>query len=292
MNEAHRQPTRGRREHASTTRLKGAKGWLKAPAWGWFRHTDAPGCGRIPRQLNLDLGRAYLLAQTQEPVAIDCTLSGRRLRCALGHALSSRRGLLRIEGPLANGGSSFGSDMVSTTLGATLSGTGVWERRVYNSGTLAPGVGTGRLSVRDVHLRTNSTLALEILSGTDFDRLLVRGTLTLDDLVNLTLALSYDPVDHVDSFLVVDNDGTDAVQGSGLRQFRYSGNALSELEQFAVGLQEFRISYSGGDGNDVVLYAVPEPATLPLLLAGLPWLLRPCRRNRKITALERESAAR
>jgi hypothetical protein len=83
-------------------------------------------------------------------------------------------------------------------------------------------------------------------------------------------------------FLVVDNTGTLPISGSrGL--FTWSGpeGVLSEGEQFRVGTQDFTITYRGGSGNDVVLTAVPEPATPLAVGAGLWTLLALRRRHRR-----------
>jgi hypothetical protein len=67
-----------------------------------------------------------------------------------------------------------------------------------------------------------------------------------------------------DLFFIIINDGSDAIQGS------FSQGAMTG---FAGTL--FEISYSGDSqantftgGNDVVLRAVPEPATAVLALSG------------------------
>lgn len=188
-------------------------------------------------------------------------------------SLYGEQGVLAIKGPLPLGDEAFGGDDVGNRPEGTLAGSGVWERAISNSGTLAPGIGVGSLSARDVSFGFDSTLALEIFSAAEFDRLFVRGTLSITNFANLTLVLGYDPHDDVDSFLVIDNDGTEAIAGFGQRQFRYAGNDLEEGESFLVGTQEFRISYTGGDGNDIVLHATPEPGTFALLLTGLPLIL-------------------
>jgi hypothetical protein len=168
---------------------------------------------------------------------------------------------------------------------ATLAGSGTWERAINSIGTLAPGDGVGSLTVGDVRLAPSgfqperSTLALEIMSATLFDQLIVRGTFALVGVVGLSLQLGYDPADHLDSFVIVANDGTDAIIGAAPRHFSFAGNELEEGESFLVGNQLLRISYAGGDGNDVVLYAVPEPTSALLLIAGLPCLLRRGRRR-------------
>jgi hypothetical protein len=91
---------------------------------------------------------------------------------------------------------------------------------------------------------------------------------SLNGQINLTLQLGYDPADGVDPFPVLDNDGSDAIGGTGLARFAIAGRALEEGATFFAGGQGFRISYLGGTGNDVVLQAVPEPGVAALLLAG------------------------
>jgi hypothetical protein len=82
-------------------------------------------------------------------------------------------------------------------------------------------------------------------------------------------------------FLVLDNTSSSQVGGTpGLFTWNGPEGALSEGEHFFAGGQEFSITYRGGTGNDVVLNAVPEPATTIALLAGttaLVGLYRPWR---------------
>jgi hypothetical protein len=73
-----------------------------------------------------------------------------------------------------------------------------------------------------------------------------------------------------ESFLIFNNDGSDPVDWAFAsrngRTFYFGGNALDEGSRFIVDDSEFAISFFGGDGNDIVLYAVPEPTGLSLLL--------------------------
>ena len=129
-------------------------------------------------------------------------------------------------------------------------------------------------------MRSNSaSLALEIAAADDFDRISVRGAVMLDGLVDLTLDLAYDPADFIDTFQILDNDGADPIVGVAPHHFSFQGVELKEGTEFRSGTQFFRISYEAGDGNDIVLFAVPEPSTLVLLLASTPFARRRWRVN-------------
>jgi hypothetical protein len=79
----------------------------------------------------------------------------------------------------------------------------------------------------------------------------------------------------VDRFVLVNNNLTDPIAGSG-RLF-FAGTQLDEGAIFTATsgtfTQAFQVSYAGGDGaNDIVLAAVPEPATAATLLGGVAML--------------------
>jgi len=114
---------------------------------------------------------------------------------------------------------------------------------------LAPGDSPGTISTGNITLANTSTLTCELdgtTPGTDYDRVVVTGTVTLDS-PTLALTLGYSPAGG-DSFVIIDNDGIDAVTGT------FSG--LTEGAIFTVGGTELSISYAAGDGNDVVVSAV------------------------------------
>jgi hypothetical protein len=97
----------------------------------------------------------------------------------------------------------------------------------------------------------------------------VTGSVTLTGTVNLTLSLAFGRTDVIDQFTIILNDGTDAVSLAGGGRLTYAGDPLDEGESFTVDGQKFVMSYAGGDGNDVVLYATPEPGNLALLATGV-----------------------
>ena len=186
--------------------------------------------------------------------------------------ISVSGGALVIEGALPRDGSSSLSWNVSNS--GRLIGHGTWDRNIRGPGSLEIGPGVQTLAARDVTLESSSTLALEIASAASYDQLFVNGLFTLSGRVNLTLDLNYDPADGVDTFLLVGNDGIDPVAGESPHHFQFQGNELEESEEFLVGAQQMRISYVGGDGNDVVLSAVPEPSAVMLCLLASPLLMR------------------
>ncbi len=172
-------------------------------------------------------------------------------------------GELRLIGTVPTGST------LTVNAGATVSGS-IQTGLFFNvSGTLAPGDGVGPMQTGQLYLAGSSTLAIQLVSAALYDQVQVTGTVTIGAYVNLTLDLGFDPVDSVDQFTLILNDGTDAVSLSGGGRLSYAGNPLDEGELFAVGSQWFQLSYAGGSGNDVVLSAVaPEPGSAALLLTG------------------------
>lgn len=225
------------------------------------------------------------------------TLNAANVGLAAGSTLDVNAGRLVVSGSgvgngmvLASGtgtavlnGSIAGS--VAVDAGGTVAGSGtVGTLELRNGGFLSPGDnGTGNLRIGfpstgpnapgvpgDLNLNSG-TLNAQILALNDYDKLTVTGGVNLLSDVILSLTLSFDPVDFVDRFTLVDNDGTDPVNTIGV--FTFGGTRLVENTIFTVGTQKFLISYVGGDGNDVVLSAVPEPATAATLLGAMGTLI-------------------
>jgi fibronectin-binding autotransporter adhesin len=141
---------------------------------------------------------------------------------------------------------------------ALLGGTGtVGNVLVQHAGILAPGASAGTLtSAGNVTLSTGSIFRVEIggtTAGTQYDVLHLSGTglSGLIDLGDATIQASliggFTPtVGQV--FKIIDNDDTDAVANT------FAG--MSEGAGVLVSGQAFRVSYVGGDGNDVTLTAI------------------------------------
>ncbi len=151
----------------------------------------------------------------------------------------------------------------------TLGGSGTTGAVSINSGaTLAPGSSTGILHVAgNLTLSLGATYLVElngVALGTQYDQTSVAGVVALGD-ATLSLSLGFQPAVGM-IFTIIDNDGADAITGA------FSG--LPEGATFAVDASTFRISYHGGDGNDVVLETVPEPRTAILFVLGGAILVR------------------
>ena len=129
-----------------------------------------------------------------------------------------------------------------------------------NNGFINPGLGAGELASKTVTLRPGSTLRVELngtVPGVSYDRLSVTGAVNL---VGCSLDASISFAAAVgEAFAIIDNDGNDAVTGTF--------NFLPQNDTFELGGQLFRISYTGGDGNDVVLTRANTPPSLSQLTA-------------------------
>ena len=173
-----------------------------------------------------------------------------------------------------------GSISTSTTTvnsAGTLAGSGtVGAVTVKNGGFIAPGNSPGTLNTGNITLEAGSSLGIEIdgaTVGTQYDRLNVTGSVSLAGLLSMTMGGSYAPANGT-LFFILANDGTDAITGT-------FSNASVNGGTYTFGSQQFQISYAGNTGtssftggNDIVLQAVPEPASLLLGAVAILTLLR------------------
>ena len=174
-----------------------------------------------------------------------------------------------------NGSISTSTTTVNST--GTLTGSGtVGAVTVTSGGFIAPGNSPGILNTGNITLEAGSTLGIEIEGatvGTQYDRLNVTGSVSLAGLLSMTMSGSYAPANGT-LFFILANDGTDAITGT-------FSNASVNGGTYTFGSQQFQISYAGDTatssftgGNDVVLQAVPEPASLLLGAMAILTLLR------------------
>jgi hypothetical protein len=160
-------------------------------------------------------------------------------------------------GTLLVNGSTTANTLVQS--GATFGGTGTTTGSVSvaNGGKLAPGVNVGQLTTGDVILNGGSIFETTIdgnVAGVSYDQLVVNGAVTLNNAilsVNGTV-----PNVGANQIVLLANDSNDPINGT------FQG--LPEGAIVPVNGHNYRLSYVGGDGNDVVLSA----DTLVSLVSG------------------------
>lgn len=141
---------------------------------------------------------------------------------------------------------------VTVTSGGILKGTGrACAVTVAAGGTIAPGHSPGCLTTGNLSLA--GTYAAEIagtVACSDYDQLQTAGTVAVGGALNVSLLNGFSP-GIGSAFTLISNDGIDPVTGT------FTG--LPEGATLTVGSTTFKISYVGGDGNDVTLTAVKLP---------------------------------
>lgn len=186
-------------------------------------------------------------------------------------------------GGLTVNGSLSGSAV--TVVGGTLSGIGTTGDLLLANGILSPGTPVGTLNTAGLTLGAG-TFAETITGASTHGQVSVTGSVVLSGNPTLTLDFTtYDPVDNVDSFTLIQNDAADPLTLGG-NSFIFGGNPIGEGAIFTAisgaNSQLFQITYAGGsDNNDVVLHAIPEPASALMLLGGFGTLLAARRLRRR-----------
>lgn len=148
------------------------------------------------------------------------------------------------------------SDFTVTSTGS-LGGSGsVGDVTTQSGGVLAAGNSPGCFSTGNLVLVSGSTFLQEIAGTTvctQYDQTRVTGTVSLGN-ATLTVSLLSGFVPAAgQSYTIIENDGSDAVTGT------FTG--LAQNATFTASGVVYRINYSGGTGNDVVLSVVSVPAT-------------------------------
>jgi hypothetical protein len=122
---------------------------------------------------------------------------------------------------------------------------GSYDKIVGRAGTPMPGttLTCAGLSLSDGANGNRGRLELTFYGPTQFDHLTVNGPV---DVSGATLVVFFTFVPSLgDSYLIVDNDGSDPIIGT------FAG--LPEGATFVLGGRTFQITYVGGTGNDIVL---------------------------------------
>lgn len=156
-------------------------------------------------------------------------------------------GTLLVNGSIVTSGVTFVAG------GATLGGNGsVGAVMVASSGTLSPGASAGILSTGDLTFISGTHFMVELGgtgAGTGYDQAHVTGTVDLGGaMLDVSLIGGFNLTSASNAtYRIIDNDGADAVTGT------FAG--LAEGASVSIGGVSLRLSYQGGDGNDVVLTA-------------------------------------
>jgi len=143
------------------------------------------------------------------------------------------------------------------SLNGRLQGVGAVGNISYSSSSaavVAPGASSGILTCDGLTGNVNGRGFLDIelnglLPGSQHDQLNVLGTVNLTGIaLRANLGFASSPGD---TFVIINNDKADLVTGT----FR----GLAQNARLYIGGELFRISYSGGTGNDVVLTRQETP---------------------------------
>lgn len=146
---------------------------------------------------------------------------------------------------------------------STLAGGGTIVGPLVVTAELAPGTETNAIATLTLtnSLSLPGALDVDIASAGQFDRIVVRGGTTATVTLGGALRIHASPgIPAGTSFLILDNDGSDAVQGT------LAGRPPATT--FAESGYWWELDYAGGDGNDVVLTVV---TSVTLASTGAAW---------------------
>ena len=214
---------------------------------------------------NLLLGGARTLTVGNGPVAIDLRIASKINGGATAGLKKEGEGVAVLSGVNPYGGGTAitaGTLLVNgqqaslvAMIGGALGGTGKVGPITSTVASVAPGANPGRsfgrLQSGSISFSDGTKLEVDLNGDApnDSDRLVVTGTVELG---NAKLVLNpSDTLPSDGSWTIIDNDGKDPVVGTFFER--------EEGRHIGLRGHEYRITYRGGDGNDVVI----EPITPP-----------------------------
>jgi len=165
-----------------------------------------------------------------------------------------------VQGSGSNNVSNF--NWTGGTLSVDTFGFDLVQNDTADDSFLSPGDSVGTTTVQGNYNQVGGSLVIELDGPASYDQLIVEGDVSLAGELDLTL--NYDPSNANSVFKIFDNQGSNAI-GS---EFTNYAEGDEFFLPFDGNLYKFVISYTGGDGNDVVLGNVPEPTSLVLLVLG------------------------
>jgi hypothetical protein len=197
--------------------------WGRGPQWS----TGTPA---------MQVGDAMFSASSSYTVSLDRHERTRTIAVSAGEVELDFNGftLESIQGMTVSGSAKF--------MGA---GTIIGNVSLAQSGTLAPGVSPGKLNVNGNYVMDGGTLEIELggAAAGHFDQLSVTGDVALNGKLDLKLLGSFAPTVG-QAWEIIDVGGSMIGHFAGLAQDAPIAN---------IGGTILSISYSGGDGNDVVI---------------------------------------
>ncbi|MBI2753527.1 MAG: filamentous hemagglutinin N-terminal domain-containing protein [Betaproteobacteria bacterium] len=144
-------------------------------------------------------GGTYTLSSGTYNLGGTTTVAGPATVVASGGTINASGGTINVSGVLDSGTSSLSVGTLNVLLGGTLSGTGTIIGNVSNSaGTVSPGASPGILTISGNYVQGPSgVLDMQIggtTAGTQYDQLIVTGSVSLDGTLNTTLINGFVPV--------------------------------------------------------------------------------------------------
>ena len=180
--------------------------------------------------------------------------------------IQAREGTVRISGTHSGGIFVEGGRLEGAgTVQGISSSEGIPDFVVAPGGT-SPNETAIINSVGDVTFHGTGTFAVDLkgtTAGSGYDQLNVTGTVRIvssSQLAQLAVTLVNFTPSPGDSFVIVNNEGTDPVEGSLSVPGEFLGRPEGSLHSIGGRNTTFFITYKGGDGNDIMLH-VPTTRT-------------------------------